>query len=405
MSGGIHIATIAGIRININYSWLIILVLLTISLAAGWFPTAAPGLGTLAYYILGFIAAILLFASVLVHELAHSLVARARGLPVRDISLFIFGGVSNIEREPKTPGTEFQMAIVGPVASLVIGGIAWVLALLVGGASRPLTATLLYLAFANVLLGIFNLIPGFPLDGGRVLRSIIWKATGSLRQATQWAARVGQVVAFLFILWGIWQIFNGNLLGGVWIGFIGWFLLTAAQSANTQVMLESLLRGVRVAEVMRPIGVSVPPTLSLRQLVDGYLLPQGLRSVPVAEGDQLRGLLTLGEVRDVPRDQWDTTTVDQVMIPLERLHTIGPEQSLNDVLPMMVRQDINQMPVTQNGRLVGIVSRDAIMRYLEVRRNLGMDEDDRRATPGAPGANRPAATPADPGTADWREPA
>lgn len=405
MSGGIHIATIAGIRININYSWLIILVLLTISLAAGWFPTAVPGLGTLAYYILGFIAAILLFASVLVHELAHSLVARARGLPVRDISLFIFGGVSNIEREPKTPGTEFQMAIVGPVASLVIGGIAWVLALLVGGASRPLTAILLYLAFANVLLGIFNLIPGFPLDGGRVLRSIIWKATGSLRQATQWAARVGQVVAFLFILWGIWQIFNGNLLGGVWIGFIGWFLLTAAQSANTQVMLESLLRGVRVAEVMRPIGASVPPTLSLRQLVDGYLLPQGLRSVPVAEGDQLRGLLTLGEVRDVPRDQWDTTTVDQVMIPLERLHTIGPEQSLNDVLPMMVRQDINQMPVTQNGRLVGIVSRDAIMRYLEVRRNLGMDEDDRRATPGAPGANRPAATPADPGTADWREPA
>ena len=378
MPGSLHVGTIAGIKIYINYSWLIILVLLTVSLAISWFPFSTPGLATGVYYVLGFIAAILLFVSVLVHELAHSLVARARGLPVKNISLFIFGGVSNIEREPRNPGTEFQMAIVGPIASLVIGVIAWVIGLAIDGSVRPLSAILVYLGVANILLGLFNLIPGFPLDGGRVLRSIIWKVTGSLRTATRWAARVGMVVAFLFILWGIWQVFNGNLLGGIWIGFIGWFLLTASQSANTEMALQSLLRGVRVADVMRPVTVSAPATLSLRQLADGYLLPMGLRAVPVVRDERLVGLVTLAEVRGVPRDRWDETPVSRVMIPLERLHTISPDQSLNEALPMLVSRDVNQAPVVDHGRLVGMLSREMIMRYLEVRRSLGPDEADRR---------------------------
>jgi Zn-dependent protease/CBS domain-containing protein len=375
MQGSIYIGSIAGIRIEINYGWLIILVLLTISLAAGWFPSAVPGLGLLTYYILGLIAAILLFASVLVHELAHSLVARARGLPVKSITLFIFGGVSNLEGEPQSAGTEFQLAIVGPVASLVIGIVSWLVAFLVVGFSEPVAAVLTYLGVANVLLGLFNLIPGFPLDGGRVLRSIIWRVTGNLRLATRWAARVGQVVAFLFILWGIWQVFSGNLFGGIWIGFVGWFLLTAAQSADTSVMLETLLRGVRVADVMRPVALSVPPTLPLRQLVEGYLLPQGLRTVPVVQGEQLIGLITLADVTRVPRDRWDETPVGNVMIPLARLHAVAPQQSLNDVLTLMVSQDINQLPVAENGRVVGMISREAIMRYIEMRRSLGLERN------------------------------
>ncbi|HEU5348667.1 MAG TPA: site-2 protease family protein [Ktedonobacterales bacterium] len=379
MPGSFHIGTIAGIKIYINYSWLIILVLLTVSLAVGWFPISIPGLTTGVYYVLGFVAALLLFVSVLAHELAHSLVARARGLPVESISLFIFGGVSNIEREPRSPGVEFQMAIVGPVASLIIGGISWLLALAVDGSSPPLAAILGYLGIANVLLGLFNLIPGFPLDGGRVLRSIIWKATGSLSQATRWAARVGQGVAFLLIFWGILQVFSGNLFGGIWIGFIGWFLLTAAQGATSEMMLESLLRGVRVADVMRPVTTSVPPTLSLRQLTDGYLLPLGLRAVPVVQDERLLGLMTLAEVRRVPRERWEETPIEYVMIPLERLHIVSPEQSLNEVLPMMVRQDINQMPVIQDGRLVGMISRDSIIRFIEVRRSLGLEETEQRA--------------------------
>jgi len=394
MSGSLHVATIAGIRININYTWLIVLVLLTFSLATGWFPFAAPGLSAGAYYLLGFIAAILLFVSVLLHELAHSIVARARGLPVSSISLFIFGGVSNIEQEPRSPGVEFQMAIVGPVTSLILGGISWLLAQAVGGASRPVTAVLLYLAVANVLLGLFNLIPGFPLDGGRVLRSIIWRASGSLRTATHWAARVGQVVAFLFIIWGVIQVFTGNLVGGIWIGFIGWFLLQAAQSANTQVMLESLLRGVTVRDVMRPIAAAVPPGLTLSQMVNSYMLPLGLRAVPVTHDDQLAGLVTLADVRHVPREEWDQTPVGRVMIPLERLHAIGPNQSLNDVLPLMAHQDVNQLPVlAADGRLLGMVTREAIVHFLEVRRGLGVDEAERRAGARLPGAPVPPAAP------------
>ncbi len=397
MSGSLHVATIAGIRININYTWLIVLVLLTFSLAVGWFPFAAPGLSTGAYYLLGFIAAILLFVSVLLHEFAHSIVARARGLPVSSISLFIFGGVSNIEQEPRSPGVEFQMAIVGPVTSLILGGISWLLAQAVGGASRPVTAVLLYLAVANVLLGLFNLIPGFPLDGGRVLRSIIWRASGSLRTATHWAARVGQVVAFLFIIWGIIQVFTGNLVGGIWIGFIGWFLLQAAQSANTQVMLEALLRGVTVRDVMRPVAAAVPPDLTLSQMVNGYMLPLGLRAVPVTRDDQLAGLITLADVRHVPRDEWDQTPVGRVMIPLERLHAVGPTQSLNDMLPLMAHQDVNQLPVVAaDGRLLGMVTREAVVHFLEVRRGLGVNEAERRTNtrlPAAPASPVPPAPP------------
>jgi hypothetical protein len=204
--------------------------------------------------------------------------------------------------------------------------------------------------------------------------------SGSLRTATRWAARVGIVVAFLFIFWGIWQFFSGNILGGIWIGFIGWFLLTASQSANTETALQSLLQGVLVADVMRPVTVSAPSTLSLRQLVDGYLLPLGLRAIPVVQDERLLGLVTLAEVRGVPREQWDATTVAQVMVPLNHLHTISPDQSLNDALPMLVSRDVNQAPVVQNGRLVGMLSREMVMRYLEVRRSLGPDEAERRAT-------------------------
>ena len=227
---------------------------------------------------------------------------------------------------------------------------------------------------SNILLGIFNLIPGFPLDGGLVLRSIIWKATGSLRKATRVTTIVGQVIAYLFIFWGIWQFFTGNILNGIWIGFIGWFLLNAAQSANSQVALQSMFKGVTVGKVMNAAPITVPANISLQRLVDEYFLPQGLRSAMVMQGDLLAGLITLGDIRHVPREQWTQTPVGQVMIPLEKLHVVSPEQNLNDVLPLMAGQDVNQLPVVQNGRLVGILSRDAIMRYLEVRRNLGLDK-------------------------------
>jgi Zn-dependent protease/CBS domain-containing protein len=394
MPGSFRIARIAGINIEANVSWLVVVVLLAFSLAVTWFPSAAPRQSAATYWILGFIASLLLFASVLLHELAHSLVARARGLPVSSITLFIFGGVSNLQQEPQSPGVEFVMAIVGPLTSLVIGGVSLFLGLAIGHNSPLVSAVLNYLGIANLLLGVFNLIPGFPLDGGRVLRSILWKATGSMQKATRWASLVGQAVAYLFILWGILQLFTGNFIGGLWIGFIGWFLLQAAQAANSQVMLDSVFKGATVGQLMSPPPATAPANISLQQLVDEYILPLGIRSIPVVQGDQLVGLITLSDIRHVPREQWPQTPVGYAMIPLDRLHAVRPQQGLNEVLPLMAGNDVNQLPVVDNGRLVGMLSRDAILRYVEVRRGLGL-EDSRKALGPAeprPPSNLPAAS-------------
>ena len=372
MPGSLRIGKIAGIEIDINVSWIVIVVLLTVSLATGWFPQLYPGWSTATYWIIAFLSSLLLFVSVLLHELAHSLVARRRGLPVKSITLFIFGGVSNIEREPQTPGIEFQMAFVGPLTSLAIGVVCYLLQLPLRGSNSPLEGILFYLAVTNVLLGLFNLIPGLPLDGGRVLHSIVWKLTGNLRQATRVASLAGQLIAYLFILLGIWIFFAGDILDGIWFGFIGWFLLSAAQSANTQGMLTSVLRGVTVREVMNPKPTTVPADISLQQLVDAYFLPGGLRYALVMQGDKLVGLITLSDIRHIPRDQWGQVPVSNAMIPLSRLHVATPQQSLSDVLPLMAGRDVNQLPVVDNGALVGVLSRDAIVHYLEVRQSLGV---------------------------------
>jgi Zn-dependent protease/CBS domain-containing protein len=377
MPGSFRIGSIAGIGIEVNVSWLVILVLLTFSLAVSWFPATVPRQPVLVYWALGFIAALLLFVSVLLHELAHSLVARARGVPVKRITLFIFGGVSDLEQEPQSPGVEFQIAIVGPLTSLAIGAVTLVAGNLIG-ANAPLVAAVLgYLGVTNLLLGVFNLIPGFPLDGGRVLRAIIWRVTGSLRQATRAATLVGQVIAYLFIVAGVFLFFSGDFINGLWFGFIGWFLLQAAQAANSQVMLESVFKGVTVGQLMSPAPLTTPANISLQQLVDGYLLPHGARTIPVvrSDGQQLVGLVTLADIRHVPREHWPQTPVGEAMVPLERLHAVRPEQSLNDVLPLMTGHDVNQLLVVDGaGQLVGILSRDAILRYVEIRRGLGLEQ-------------------------------
>ncbi len=279
------------------------------------------------------------------------------------------------------------MAIVGPLTSIVIGVACFLLQLPLRGSNSPLEGILYYLAVTNLLLGVFNLLPGFPLDGGRVLRSIIWKITGSMRQATRVATITGQIIAYLFILLGVWLFFfTSDLLDGLWLGFIGWFLLSAAQSANSQAMLTSMLKGVTVGEVMNPKPATVPADISLQQPVDAYFLPGALRYALVMQGDKLVGLITLSEIRHMPRERWAHLPVSQAMIPLSRLHVVAPQQSLNDVLPLMNDHDVNQLPVVQDGTLVGILSRDAIIRYLEARRGLGVDTPKRDAQQQFPNA-------------------
>ncbi|GCE30146.1 peptidase M50 [Dictyobacter alpinus] len=374
LPGSLRIGKVLGIDIAVHVSWLIIFVLLSWSLEVGLFAARYPGWSIAAYWALSILATLLLFISVLLHEMAHAVVARARGLHVKSITLFIFGGVSNIEKEPGAPDIEFQMAIVGPLTSLALAGLFGLLFLALGNNQSPLSAMLGYLALANGLLGVFNLIPGFPLDGGRVLHAIIWKLRGNVRVATRAASHIGQFIAYCFIFFGIWLFFHNYWLNGLWIGFIGWFLLNGAIASNTQGTLEAMFKGVHVGDVMDRSPATVPANISLRKLVDDFLLPHGWRSAFVVQVDQLAGLITLNEVRHVAREQWTQTPVGLAMVPLDRLHTVTTEQNLNEVLPLMIGQDVNQLPVVQDGHLIGSISRENIMRFVEIKRSLALDQ-------------------------------
>ena len=372
MPGSFRLGKVAGIDIYAHISWFIIFVLLTWSLASDWFPQFFAGWSNGTYWIAALISTLLLFVCVLAHEMAHALVARAYQLTVKGITLFVFGGIAQIEQEVKRPGIEFQIAIAGPIASLLLAGAAFLLALPFSESTAPTEAVLEYLAVSNLLLGLFNLIPGFPLDGGRVLRSIVWKVTGDYPRATRVASWVGQGFGYLFILLGIGLFFTGNFFDGLWIAFVGWFLLSAAQAANAEVILRTTLQGVRVSQVMDPHPVTVPANISLQKVVDEYFLPLGIRAVPVVQGEYLSGLITLRDIARVERERWTYTPVGHVMHLLEQVYTVAPEQELQEVLQEMVARDINQVPVTKDGRLTGLLSRESIVRYLQVRQSLRM---------------------------------
>jgi Zn-dependent protease len=320
----------------------------------------------------GLLTSVLFFTSVLLHELSHSIVARSRGLPVEDITLFLFGGVSEIADEPESPTTEFLMALAGPATSLLLGGVFLVLSALVGRSSRLLSIMSLYLGQINLGLGLFNLIPGFPLDGGRVLRSILWNRNQDLRRATRTASLIGQGIAYLFIVVGIWQIFTGQWINGIWIAFIGWFLDNAAQSSLRQTAVKSMLAGYTVREVMTQDCYTVQPSLSLDELVNQHVLGTGRRCFPIVDDGQVLGLLTLHNVRDVPQAQWSQVTTQEAMTPVSRLKAVGPDDGLWTALQEMTEDGVNQLPVMEEGRLIGMLARDNLLSFIRVRADLGL---------------------------------
>lgn len=370
MRSSFRLGNIFGIDIGIHYTWLIVFALVTWSLAVGFFPEQFPGWSTGTYWAVGALAALLLFGSVLVHELAHSLVAKSEGMPVANITLFIFGGVSNIQREATSPRDEFLMAFVGPLSSIVIGVVMGGLWLAVGSINEQLQAVLLYLAVINLLLALFNLLPAFPLDGGRVLRAGIWWATGSLRRATQVAASVGQGFGYLLIFGGLLWAFTGNIISGLWLIFIGWFLNNAAESSYRQLLIHDILRGVRVSEMMtRDIQVA-RPEMTVRDLVETYILPRGVRALPVVDDSRLVGIVTLSDIQHVPQEAWESTRVRSIMTPREKLHVLRPQDDAAQALDALAEQDLNQLPVMEDGRVVGMVTRGHIIRFLQVRQDL-----------------------------------
>jgi Zn-dependent protease/CBS domain-containing protein len=380
MSGSLYLGTIAGIRMSAHYSWLLVLALFTASLATGWFPYTLPGPSSVTSWLTGCVAAFLLFASVLAHELAHSLVARARGVPVMDIALYFFGGSSHLEEELRSPGVEFQITIVGPLTSLLIGGLAWLAYGLVLP-STPLGAEIFgYLAGMNGLLALIHLIPGFPLDGGRVLRSLLWKLTGSVQTATHWSAEVGQVVAFLLILAGIWFIVTGGLFSGLWLAVIGWFLLIAARNAGTRAIRATHFQNVSIDRAMRSVLLVVSPGMTVQNLMETYLLPHKLSAVPVMEGEQVVGVITLTAVEQVPREAWEHVVVGQIMTPRHQLQTVSPQQPLQEALALVDQHDDQHLLVMQDDHLAGIVSRDTIVRLMEILLAQGQAGDETQPT-------------------------
>jgi Zn-dependent protease/predicted transcriptional regulator len=376
MQAQIKLGRIFGIEIGLHYSWFIIALLIVLSLA-GQFYASNPEWGASVIWASAIVTGLLFFTAIILHELSHAAVAKARGLPVRSITLFALGGVALIEREAQDANTEFWMGIVGPITSFLIGLFCLILGWAAGwrpeaASLTPLAAILVWLGLINIGLALFNLIPGFPLDGGRVLRACIWWITGDANRATRIAALVGQVFAFGFILLGLFRFFGGAGFGGLWIAFIGWFLLDAARSAQAQVMTLETLRGVKVADVMVRDCPVVESRLNLQNFVNEHLLHTGRRCFLVEESGRLIGLITPHEVKEVERARWPYTTVDDVMLPLDQLHTVGPDIPVTEALERMGREDVNQMPVVRDGQLAGIISRGHVLRLLQTRAELNV---------------------------------
>jgi len=367
----VKLTTIRGIDVGVHYSWFIIFFLITFSLTTR-FASEHPHWTLAEHYAVGIATSLLFFASILLHELAHSFVALAKGIPVRSITLFVFGGVAQIGREPDRPLTEFQIAIAGPVASALLSVGFWVIAYLGGEQFERLAALAGWLSSINLMLAVFNLVPGFPLDGGRIFRAALWHMTGSLTRATRIAAGSGQAIGYAFIFFGIWTAFTGNWFSGLWLAFIGWFLMNAAQESVVQVSVRSALTGLLAEDVMSRDCPAVAGRMSLVELVQEYILKTGRRCFIVTDGRRLEGLVTLHQIKAVPQERWPQVLVAEAMTPAAQVRTVPPGKPVLDVLRILEGEDINQVPVVDGDRLVGMITRDHLLRVLYANLELGV---------------------------------
>ncbi|HEY8537131.1 MAG TPA: site-2 protease family protein [Vicinamibacterales bacterium] len=375
MRGQLRIARIAGIEVRLHYSWFLIAGLLTVSLA-GQLYLVNPAWGAPLIWSVAVVTALAFFGALLAHELSHAAVARSRGIPVPEITLFALGGIAHMGRDAGEPETEFWMGLAGPAASLVIGFAALGLARALGWQydvtpGGPGMAMLVWFGGVNVVLALFNMIPGFPLDGGRVLRAAIWGLTKDRVRATRIAGAIGQLVAVGLIVFGFFNLLRGAGFGALWLAFIGMFLLDAARASAAEVELSEALRGVRVGDVMARDCALIEPDRPLVDVVN-EVLRTGRRCFFVMDDGHVAGMLTPAEMRAVDRERWATTPAVSVMRPLERLHRISPDAPVMEALELIGREDVNQLPVVEAGRLLGVISRDQILRLLAARAELPM---------------------------------
>ena len=370
MNENVSLGRIAGIHVGLNWSLLVVAGLIAWSLATGLLPAASPGQTSGAYWTAGIVSAFVYLACLLAHELAHSVVAMRRGIRVEGITLWLFGGVSRFSSESSSPGAQAWITFVGPLTSLMLGVVFFLASLAIGGgANNPglLAATLAWLGFINILLGVFNLLPAFPLDGGRILQSLLWLRTRDRLRATRIAARIGMAFAFLFIAYGLITFFAaGSLIGGVWSIFLGWFLLSAARAEEAGSLIRQALSGIRVSEVMTPNPVEAPDDVTVEEALHGYILASRHSTFPTHDsGGRLSGLLTLAALKNVAPNARTATLIKDIICPLDRVPTVRPGDPAANVLNVSDGCSEGRTLVVDDGRLVGIISPSDINRMLQ----------------------------------------
>lgn len=387
-----HLFTLLGFRVWVDATWLLLAALIVWSLAAQVFPFQFRGLGWPVYLAMGLVGAAGFFLSIVLHELSHSLVARRFGIPMRGITLFIFGGVAEMHDEPRSPAAEFLMAVVGPLTSLVLGAALLLVSALAPGS--PWLGIAGYLGVINLLLAVFNLLPAFPLDGGRLLRSALWRLRGDFRWATRISASIGQGFGVLLMAAGaVWFVF-GHLVTGVWWFVLGLFLQNAAQSAYRQVLVRRALEGETVRRFLQPDPVAVPRATTIDRLVDDFVYRYGHKTFPVTEGERLVGCVGTRQIKDLPRGEWISTTVGAVMVPCSDDNAVSPDLDVMQALELMNRTQEQRLMVVEGDRLVGAVTAQDLLRFFSLKMDLepegvaaaaGLEADERRRSGPWPG--------------------
>lgn len=361
-----------GFTVSMDWSWLILATLITWSLAEGVFRLNIPGLTSATYWLMGIAGAVGLFVSIVFHELSHSLVARRYGLPMKGITLFIFGGVAEMSEEPANAKTEFLMAIAGPISSVILAVVIlglW-LGLIEFGAPVQITGVLFFLWMINLVLVVFNLIPAFPLDGGRVLRSALWGWKGDLRWATRIASRLGLGFGMILIVLGVAQIIFGGMIAGIWWVLIGWFVRSAAKQSYQQVVVREALAGEPVSRFMNPNPVSVPPDMTLQELVEDYVYRYGFALFPVVENERLAGCITVQQVKQLPRESWGDYHVRDALSPCTQENTVSPTEDSVNLLGKMRSTGQSRVMVVDEGQLVGIITLKDLLHFLALKVEL-----------------------------------
>jgi Zn-dependent protease/predicted transcriptional regulator len=381
MGTSIRLGKVFGVEIGIHWSWIFIFFIVTWSFAAGVFEEFYPEWSTGQRWVGDAFVAAVFFLSVLVHELSHAIVSNRNGLPVKTITLFVFGGVANLSKEPDSAGLEFKIAVVGPLTSLGLGVIFAALWAALYNVNDGVAGICANLALINVSLAVFNMLPGFPLDGGRVFRSIVWSRNRNRLRATRTASVVGEWIAYGVMAIGIVEtLFVG--LGGLWLLLIGFFLKNAAQGSYEQLLLETTLSGIHARDVMKKDFNTVAPDVNIEELVQDYVLKRNARCFAVIAAGDFAGLVTLTDIRNLEREEWARTSVYRAMTPRSRLHTVSPDEDMSAVLQLMAQHDVNQVPVVWGREIVGMLERGDVMRFIQLRRDL----DERTAASGQPDA-------------------